>query len=475
MIPTETDVFSVGSMMFSELYIEGRRSARCTAGRYSSIRLNKTGSFGTAARVGSFDDPGHSAVSAVSIEAFEAALAVAARKVGAVRQSGWLPRLLGVSEDQDRFIKDVDLKDAETGSLWLIVEEVSEHLASVPLLTDFRIEAFCERQNIFVATHDQTNSLAAADSRFRWGISADLLIYDSADDSHFWIERNLSASEPPEAVCGQYLLKQLLHSIGEMPPTTRQILSPQKSMLVLSPQSSGVFFHEIVGHVCESQNLSKMRNRPGEGDLLSPRFVSVWDDANIPGLFGNRKIDDVGIRSAPICLIDRGRLGRPLTLGSPLHRDNVGCGARQDFRFPPMARMSNTIVEPGEHSAHDIASQAHAGIYVAKLGEGEFDPTTGSCVLIVSEAWGLENGQPSFPLQPFAIFGQVQELLTAIVALGNDSAPTGMFCASYGVVCPVGAMTPTIALGPVSVRCLSSAEMLNLKASYSALSSRNMP
>lgn len=458
-------------MTFGELYIEGRRSARCTAGRYSPIRLNTTGSLGTAARVGPFDDPGHSAISAVSMEAFEAALDAAARKRSVVHPSGWLNPLIDVLGHQVRFSKEVNLNDVETASLLAIVEDVNEHLASVPKLVDFRIEAICERQNVVIAARDLSNSLAVSDSRFRWAISADLLIHDSADNnSHIWIERNLSASEPPETVCAQDLLR-LLHSALEM--SARHALSPQKSMLVLSPQSSCVFFHEIVGHLCEIQNLSKMRNGPRQGDPLSQAFVNVWDDAKSPGLFGNRSIDDVGIRSTRIRLIDRGRLASQLTLGSPLRGDKVSCGVRQDFRFPPMPRMSNTIIEPGDHSAQEIVRQTHTGIYVERLGEGEFDPTTGSCILIAYEAWRLENGQPSFPLQPFAISGKVRDLLAAIVAVGNDCASTGMFCASYGMVCPVGGMAPTIALGPVPVRCLSSAEMSDLEASYCTLSSRS--
>lgn len=129
--------------------------------------------------------------------------------------------------------------------------------------------------------------------------------------------------------------------------------------IVLAPGRAGAFFHELLGHPLEADVLttgtSWLSGR--EGDRVGPDWLTVTDGVRTPadGYYG--AIDDEGTASSTAVLLDRGRVGEPMTdLASSTHlnRRATGHGRRLDYRHPAIPRMTHTCAEiaPGTHAEH---------------------------------------------------------------------------------------------------------------------------
>ena len=63
-----------------------------------------------------------------------------------------------------------------------------------------------------------------------------------------------------------------------------------------------------------------------------------------------------------------------------------------------MVRMTNTFLLPGEDDADEIVAQTPRGVYVAKLGGGQVNTTTGDFVFGTTMAYLIEDGVITEPL-----------------------------------------------------------------------------
>ncbi len=64
-----------------------------------------------------------------------------------------------------------------------------------------------------------------------------------------------------------------------------------------------------------------------------------------------------------------------------------------------MVRMTNTYLLAGEEDPDEILAQTPNGIYVAQLGGGQVNTATGDFVFGMTEAYLIENGRITEPLQ----------------------------------------------------------------------------
>ena len=101
-------------------------------------------------------------------------------------------------------------------------------------------------------------------------------------------------------------------------------------------------------------------------------------------------------------------------------RASSGNGRRQSYQHLPMVRMTNTFLMNGAESPEEIIRQTPRGVYVAQLGGGQVNTTTGDFVFGMTEAYLIEDGQLTEPIRDANLIGNGPQVLRDIDVIGND-------------------------------------------------------
>ena len=117
-------------------------------------------------------------------------------------------------------------------------------------------------------------------------------------------------------------------------------------------------------------------------------------------------------------------------------RVSSGNGRRQTYQHLPMVRMTNTFLLPGEEDPDEIVAQTPQGVYVAKLGGGQVNTTTGDFVFGTTEAYLIEGGRITEPLRDANLIGNGPEILKRIDAVATDFGMTPGTCGKDGQSVP---------------------------------------
>ncbi len=194
--------------------------------------------------------------------------------------------------------------------------------------------------------------------------------------------------------------------------------------VVLDPILAGVFCHEAFGHLSESDFVYE-NERMKEIMVLGRRFgqphLSIVDGAAVPGLRGSFRYDDEGVPAQKTDLIREGvlvgRLHSRETAGKMGER-LTGNARALDYRFPPIVRMTNTYIEPGETAFGDILADIKEGVYARNWygGQTSMEMFTFSA----GEAYMIRNGRIAEPVRPVKLTGNLFTTLENIDAVGND-------------------------------------------------------
>jgi TldD protein len=227
--------------------------------------------------------------------------------------------------------------------------------------------------------------------------------------------------------------------------------------VVLKSGGGGVLFHEACGHGLEADLVGKRASvfagRLGE-QVASP-LVTLVDDGTIPSEWGTYTVDDEGYLASRNVLIQDGVLTdymydflRARSEGRPVSAN----GRRQSYRHLPMVRMTNTFLVNGTEDPEEIVRQTPHGVYVAQLGGGQVNTTTGDFVFGMTEAYLIEDGRITDPLRDANLIGNGPDVLTLIDVVGNDFAmgPPGT-CGKDGQGVPVGDGQPTLRVRALTI------------------------
>lgn len=194
--------------------------------------------------------------------------------------------------------------------------------------------------------------------------------------------------------------------------------------VVLDPILAGVFCHEAFGHLSESDFVyenPELRELMALGRRFGQPLLNIVDGAAIPGLRGSFKYDDEGTPARRTDLIREGvlvgRLHSRETAGR-MRESPTGNARALDFRFPPIVRMTNTIIEPGDASFEDLIAEIDEGVYVKNWygGQTSMEMFTFSA----GEAYMIRRGKVAELLRPVVLTGNVFTTLMNVDAVGND-------------------------------------------------------
>jgi TldD protein len=227
--------------------------------------------------------------------------------------------------------------------------------------------------------------------------------------------------------------------------------------IVIAKGYGGIFFHEAIGHSLEGDGIRKKTSCfwDKQGQPIATPAVTLVDDGTYKGAWGAVNVDDEGCIGHNTVLIDKGKCAAFLQdkLNAKLMKmKQTGNGRRQSYQFYPIPRMTNTYMMPGESSPEDIIKSVDKGLFIAKIGGGNVEPTTGRFVFSVTEGYMIEGGQVKQPLKGIMLMGSGQDVLKNITIVGNDLLVIGGgTCGKNGQSKPVGFGNPTLKVDKITV------------------------
>ncbi len=226
--------------------------------------------------------------------------------------------------------------------------------------------------------------------------------------------------------------------------------------VVLAGGSGGILFHEACGHGLEADHIVKDASvyTGMVGQQVASPLVTLVDDGTVGSEWGTYRIDDEGRPAQRNVLIDQGVLTDYLwdfLRARKEGRTSSGNGRRQTYQHLPMVRMTNTFLLPGVEDPDEIVAQTPRGVYVAKLGGGQVNTTTGDFVFGTTEAYLIEGGKITEPLRDANLIGNGPEVLKRIDAVGTDFGMTPGTCGKDGQSVPVGCGQATMRLTGITI------------------------
>lgn len=178
------------------------------------------------------------------------------------------------------------------------------------------------------------------------------------------VQKSYTAFQISDLPSHETMLKdfhQLYNKLLTMNQTV--IAEPYAGPAILSPEATGVFFHEIFGHRVEGHRLESLDDGqtfkdklgndvlPEEFQVYSDPTLRVWNSQDLIGAY---HYDDQGINSQRVILVKDGILQGFLMSRRPtqefIHSNGHG---RAQPGYAPVSRQSNLIIESSKPYSDD--------------------------------------------------------------------------------------------------------------------------
>ena len=228
--------------------------------------------------------------------------------------------------------------------------------------------------------------------------------------------------------------------------------------VVLDTNLAGVFIHEAFGHLSESDFIDEnpqAQEMMKLGRKFGPEFLNVFDDGRVmPEIRGTISYHDEGVPAGRTYLIEQGvlvgRLHSRQTAGK-LSEKPTGNARIQDFRYPPIVRMTNTAIEAGPHPAKNIFDGIKEGVYAIDAYGGQTQLENFS----FSAGYGymIRDGEIAELVRDVVLQGNLFETLANIDKIGDDFKwdKSGGYCGKDGQRVPTAEGSPHVKINNVII------------------------
>ena len=190
------------------------------------------------------------------------------------------------------------------------------------------------------------------------------------------------------------------------------------------------------------------------GKQIASPIVTAIDDGTIPNAWGSLNIDDEGNETKRNVLIKDGILQSYLV---DFRNDRImnhgvtGSGRRQNFKYSPTSRMTNTFFAPGDSTFEEIIKNTKSGFFAKSMGGGSVNPATGEFNFAVNEGYLIENGKITKPVRGATLVGSGAEILANIDMIANNLEFSYGMCGSLSGSIPTIVGQPTIRVQNITV------------------------
>ena len=229
-----------------------------------------------------------------------------------------------------------------------------------------------------------------------------------------------------------------------------------KMPVVVGNGWGGVLFHEACGHPLEASAVSRGLSYASgkEGQMIASPVVTAIDDSTIPNGWGSIDIDDEGNPGTKRVLIKNGVLQDFMIddyNGRRMGREGNGSCRRQNYRYCPTSRMSNTYIDNGKSTPEEIIKATKLGLYAVSFAGGSVDPATGEFNFGCSEAYIIRDGKVCEPVKGATLIGKGEEILKKIDMVANDLELAQGMCGAASGMIRTNVGQPTLRISEITV------------------------
>ena len=226
--------------------------------------------------------------------------------------------------------------------------------------------------------------------------------------------------------------------------------------VVIANGFGGLFFHEACGHSLEASAVADGASEFSGllGQRVATDKVTLIDDGSMEGEWGSLHMDDEGNLTRRNVLIEKGILKGYMVdrfNGMKLGMEPTGSARRQNYRFMPTSRMTNTYIAPGEDSLEDMIASVERGIYVKSINAGSVNPETGAFNFNTAETYLIENGRIVKPVHGATLIGTGGDILKRVEMVGSDFELRQGFCYAASGAIYIGAGQPSVKISEMTV------------------------
>ncbi len=226
--------------------------------------------------------------------------------------------------------------------------------------------------------------------------------------------------------------------------------------VVLSSEAGGTMIHEAVGHGLEADHIYKgLSVYTGKlNQRVASPLITVVDDPTLPGMRGSFGYDDEGTKAMRNVVIENGILKNylfDLQYAMENGMQPTSNGRRESFRYPPIPRMTNTLILSGKDNPSSIISEVDDGLLVLKMGGGEVNTATGDFIFEITEGHTIEHGQIGPPVEGVTLLGNGPTVLKEIDRVGSDIGYSIGTCGKDNQGVPVADGQPTLRIPQIVV------------------------
>ncbi|MFW9922714.1 MAG: TldD/PmbA family protein [Candidatus Thorarchaeota archaeon] len=194
-------------------------------------------------------------------------------------------------------------------------------------------------------------------------------------------------------------------------------------IIVMDPPVVGFICHEAIGHTVECDFVLAGSVVQGKiGKKVANEIVTMVDGGEQQTAGGWLPVDDVGVKTKPVKIIEKGELKSYLHSRATAQLFNVEpCGNERAFEYDnePLIRMRNTYLEPGDFTREEIIEDVKFGYLLVQPGGGQAD-STAEFMFTVHEAYEIRNGEIGNLVKNITLTGNAFEVLESIDAIGKN-------------------------------------------------------
>ena len=218
----------------------------------------------------------------------------------------------------------------------------------------------------------------------------------------------------------------------------------------------GLLFHEACGHSLEATVIAKNSSEfCGKlGKKVASDVVTLIDDGSIEGEWGSLHIDDEGAPTQKNILIENGILKSYMVdrlNGMRAGLAPTGSSRRQNYKYAPVARMTNTYIAPGKSTPEEIIAATERGLYVKSIIGGSVESATGDFNFSTGECYLIENGKVTTPVRGATLIGNGGTVLQNVDMVAGDYDLRQGYCYASSGALFIGAGQPTIRVSNMTV------------------------
>ncbi|HRX09162.1 MAG TPA: TldD/PmbA family protein [Candidatus Limiplasma sp.] len=226
--------------------------------------------------------------------------------------------------------------------------------------------------------------------------------------------------------------------------------------VVIDGGFGGVIFHEACGHSLEATavafNISVFSGKLGQ--KIAADCVTAVDDGTIPNEWGSTRVDDEGMQTTNLTLIENGILKNYMIdklNGKRMGMAPTGSGRRQNYTFNPTSRMRNTFIAPGKDDTDEMIRTMGDGLYAKRMGGGSVNPGTGEFNFAVAEGYLVKDGKITTPVRGASLIGKGADILMKIDRVGKEMTMDQGMCGSSSGSVPTNVGQPMIRVSEMTV------------------------